>query len=87
MQHVFRNPLLPFISIGFVMGSSVVGAENLCKQLPQESCVAQPACTWVSSYVRSDGREVSAYCRNAPIRKEKQQSMKSSQEIEKAVKG
>jgi len=87
MQHVFRNTVLPFLAVGLVMGSPVVVAENLCKQLSQDVCVAQPACTWVSGYVRSDGREVSAYCRNAPMKKEKQQSVNSSQATEKAVEG
>lgn len=37
-----------------------------CKSLEQPACEAESACTWVGSYTRSDGREVSGYCRNAP---------------------
>lgn len=80
-----RHTLLPFVAIGLVMGSPFASAENLCKPLSQDSCAAQPACTWVSGYVRSDGREVSAYCRNAPIKKEKQESVKSSLVVDKAA--
>lgn len=87
MQHLFRIAVLPFFAIGLAMGSPFASAENLCKPLSQDHCIAQPACTWVSSYVRSDGREVSAYCRNVPVKKQQQESLQSLQAVDKPAEG
>lgn len=59
---------------GLLLAAPHVQAASQCKGLAQEACSADPACAWVNAYVRKDGREVKAYCRNAPAKKTGPQS-------------
>jgi hypothetical protein len=47
----------------FVVVGSTANAASQCKGLSAAACAADSDCRWVESYVRKDGREVSAYCR------------------------
>ena len=38
-------------------------AASQCKGLAQQQCAGVASCLWVDGYKRSDGREVSGYCR------------------------
>ena len=39
-----------------------------CKGMEQATCMESGACRWVNSYKRSDGREISGYCRKLPAK-------------------
>lgn len=78
------NPLLfPIVLAGLVMAAPFANAASQCKNLSQDACSAEPACAWVNGYTRKDGREVKAYCRNAPTRKGSQQSAAPSPKADK----
>jgi len=47
----------------FALSISSVQAASECKGLDQTACSSNPACTWVSGYVRKDGKEVAAHCK------------------------
>jgi len=49
-----------------LLAVSAGAAASSCKSLEQQACVSDTACVWVDGYQRSDGRQVSAYCRAAP---------------------
>ena len=71
----FRNfPRFAMALSGLLLAAPYVQAASQCKGLAQEACSADPACAWVNAYVRKDGREVKAYCRNAPAKKTAPQS-------------
>jgi len=74
MQPAFTHTHLSLMLAGLVAMAPLSAAESQCKQMLQAECTAQPACTWVGGYLRKDGREVSAYCRNAPVKPQKPQS-------------
>lgn len=42
---------------------SLVNAKSACQGLEQSVCTGKASCTWVGGYTRSDGIEVSGYCR------------------------
>lgn len=52
---------------------SVLAASE-CKGLDQTACAAMQGCTWVSGYVRKDGKEVAAYCKSKGEKKTTQQA-------------
>lgn len=74
MQPAFIKTRLSLMLAGLVALVPLSAAETQCKQMAQPECMAQSACSWVGGYVRKDGREVSAYCRNAPVKAQKPQS-------------
>jgi hypothetical protein len=80
MQHIHTLSRISAVFAGLMVVSPLVQAASQCKGLPQESCSADPACTWVNAYTRKDGRQVSAYCRNAPGKKVERQSSTPSAE-------
>lgn len=88
MQPAFINTRLSLMLAGLVAMAPLSAAETQCKQMPQSECIAQSACTWVGGYMRDDGREVSAYCRNAPVKAQKPHSTTGlPQGKEKTVEG
>jgi hypothetical protein len=62
---------ISFIALGalLVLPSLAVQAASECKGLDQTACGANPVCSWVSGYVRKDGKEVAAYCKSKGERK------------------
>ncbi len=52
---------------------SVLAASE-CKGLDQTACAAMQGCTWVSGYVRKDGKEVAAYCKSKGEKKTTEQA-------------
>ena len=62
---------ISFIALGafLVLPSLAVQAASECKGLDQTACGANPGCSWVSGYVRKDGKEVAAYCKSKGERK------------------
>ena len=44
-------------------GVPLAGAASHCKGMPENACASDDACTWVTSYTRSDGRTVSGHCK------------------------
>jgi len=89
MQPAFSKTRLSLTMAGLLaLASPLSAAEIQCKQMAETECMAQPACSWVGGYVRKDGREVSAYCRNAPVKRQQPQSTTGlPQAMEKAVEG
>jgi hypothetical protein len=64
-----RKHSTPVFLAAVVAAVSILSANAqaaACKSLEQKACSEAASCTWVSSYERSDGRTVKAYCRNAP---------------------
>ncbi|HSO78673.1 MAG TPA: hypothetical protein VLQ88_00650 [Chromatiaceae bacterium] len=57
------------LSAFLVLPSLAVQAASECKGLDQTACGANPGCSWVSGYVRKDGKEVAAYCKSKGERK------------------
>jgi len=52
------------LSVALLAGApSIVNAESACQGLEQSVCAGKASCTWVGGYKRSDGIEVSGYCR------------------------
>lgn len=47
-----------------VLPSLAVQAASECQGLDQTACGVNPGCSWVSGYVRKDGKEVAAYCKS-----------------------
>ena len=43
-------------------------AGSACSSKPMAACQAEPACSWIDAYTRSDGRQVAAYCRSKPAK-------------------
>ena len=62
-QIKFVNSLV--IVSAILLSSVSVQAASQCKGLDNSACDANAACGWVDSYVRKDGREVSAFCRTS----------------------
>ena len=62
---------ISFIALSalLVLPSLAVQAASECKGLDQTACGANPGCSWVSGYVRKDGKEVAAYCKSKGERK------------------
>lgn len=54
------------LAAGLSMFAGVTVAESACKTMPQSTCEASSACTWVNGYTRKDGRAVAPYCRTLP---------------------
>ena len=64
-----RTHSTPVFLAAVVAAASILSANvqaAACKSLEQQACSEDTSCTWVSSYERSDGRTVKAYCRSAP---------------------
>lgn len=74
MQHLVSNTRLSVLLSGLLLSGVVSAAPQECRQLAEDACATESSCTWVQGYVRKDGREVSAYCRNAPVKTEARQS-------------
>lgn len=56
-------------SSALLMGAHAAQAEPAaCKGMEQANCTESAACRWVNSYKRSDGREISGYCRKLPAK-------------------
>ena len=56
-------------SSALFMGAHAAQAEPAaCKGMEQANCTESGACRWVNSYKRSDGREISGYCRKLPAK-------------------
>ncbi|WP_201244510.1 hypothetical protein [Halochromatium salexigens] len=49
-----------------------------CKGMEKLACERQDACTWVNSYKRKDGVQVSGYCRSKGGKKSSSSSSSSS---------
>lgn len=47
-----------------VLPSLAVQAASECQGLDQTACGVNPGCSWVSGYVRKDGKDVAAYCKS-----------------------
>ena len=45
-------------------------ADSPCKGLEQTGCEAKGGCSWVKAYKTTKGRDVSAFCRKKPERKD-----------------
>ena len=59
-------------STALFTGAHAAQAEPVvCKGAEQVNCTESAGCRWVSSYKRSDGREISGYCRKLPAKKKK----------------
>lgn len=59
-----------------LVSQSAFAAE--CKGMEKSSCERQDACTWVDSYKRKDGVQVSGYCRGKGGKKSSTSSSSSS---------
>lgn len=55
--------LYPALLAGLVLATSTVSAASPCKGMPQNACMTDGACTWVSGYTRKDGRAVASHCK------------------------
>ncbi|MBB1126999.1 hypothetical protein [Thiospirillum jenense] len=47
-------------------GHSAAVANTVCKELQKEQCETTVGCSYVDGYVRKDGIQVKAHCRNKP---------------------
>lgn len=74
MQALMNKARLPIVFAGLLLATPMAGAASQCTNLSADACATDSACAWVDGYTRKDGREVQAYCRKAPVRKDKQQS-------------
>ena len=68
----------------FLLVSGSVGAASQCKGLSQSVCASDSSCRWVDSYVRKDGREVSAHCRLGRAGKKSASTEKAAQKLSAA---
>jgi hypothetical protein len=69
--------LTVFSSLAPVMAQQVQKASvSECKGLDQTSCAGKERCSWVKSFKTKKGREVSAFCRKKPERKQAAQAAK-----------
>lgn len=80
MQYSLKHHLLSVMAAGLITLGPAVNAASQCKELSREDCSADPSCAWVDGYVRKDGREVRAYCRTVPAKKQARQSARPGQE-------
>ena len=68
-MHIKSTTLVLLCSAALLVTTSAVQAESpVCKGMEQASCTASDSCRWVDAYKRSDGREVSGYCRKLPAK-------------------
>ncbi len=47
-------------------GHTTAVANTVCKELQKEQCETTVGCSYVDGYVRKDGIQVKAHCRNKP---------------------
>jgi hypothetical protein len=68
-----RNALAGCALLIFTVGgqTSLVAAETAseCKGLEQNACSGNQRCSWVKQYKTTKGRDVAAFCRKKPERK------------------
>lgn len=61
-------PAILFSTVLLFAGTAVQAESPVCKGMEQASCTASESCRWINAYKRSDGREVSGYCRKLPAK-------------------
>ncbi len=54
------------VTVFSATGGVAVAAEAGCKGLVEDNCSKESSCRWVNPYKRTDGREVTGYCRTLP---------------------
>jgi len=74
--HTTRVFLAAVVAAASTLSANVQAAA--CKSLEQKACSEAASCTWVSSYERSDGRTVKAYCRSAPRKNDAMNTVSSA---------
>lgn len=73
----FNKPLLIVTFASFCTFTSLESpAAGQCKGLEETVCKESQACTWVSAYTTKNGNSVSAYCRNASGKANKDANLK-----------
>ena len=63
MQFIKTFPACFSLAVFVVLGPVTASAASACKGIEKDACAAKDECLWVDGYKRSDGREVSGYCR------------------------
>ena len=66
MNHFKRSAISFMGAILLVAGQNLAHAASECRGLEQPVCSGNAQCRWIAAYTRSDGREVSGYCRMLP---------------------
>ena len=75
-MHSTRVLVAAVVAAGSMLNVNAQAAA--CKSLEQKACTEDASCTWVSSYERSDGRTVKAYCRSAPRKSDAMNTVSSA---------
>lgn len=60
--------IVAFVAMALFGPVSARAADSACKGLEQTRCESQ-GCSWVKSYKTAKGRDVSAFCRKKPEKK------------------
>ena len=63
--------IFPLAVLGGILLAAFDVSASSCKALEQEACAAEPSCSWITGYQRSDGREIKSYCRTAPSKRDR----------------
>jgi hypothetical protein len=70
----------PLLMLALVSSCTFTSLESLaagqCKGFEESVCKESSDCTWVSSYTTKNGNSVSAYCRNASGKANKDANLK-----------
>jgi hypothetical protein len=72
INHAARAAAVSAVLVTLSLSSPLQASQ--CKGLAVDQCGAQPNCSWVEGYTRSNGKQVSAHCRTKSGGKSKQQS-------------
>ena len=64
MQSINTFLACGFVAVAALLGPVSVSAASACKGIQQDACASRGECVWVDSYVRKDGRSVSAHCKS-----------------------
>ena len=72
-RHTMEISFLAVAATLFALGTGNAAASG-CRSLDYEACTQSTSCRWIKGYQRSDGKQVSAYCRKLPQSKAGQET-------------
>ena len=67
---VKRAAMAALVAMALMAPERVSAAASACKGLDQTTCQGSKICSWVKGHKTTKGRDVSAFCRKKPEKKE-----------------